>query len=270
MNKSASTASFCSLSRGRPVSIRTFDLRPDKLANYGHISSSFTRPSTGGWSCRRPPCKSCSRTRFEPFCRTATTGPARILVPLVTRTEQYDFILDTVHEARFELQREGLEHHPQVPLGIMLEVAGATALLESWTAQVDFFALGTNDLIASVLGIDREHPVGASRHDALHPGVLRIVSQVVATAHAAGRPVSVCGEMAGDPESALLLAVMQVDSLSMAVKKLPAIAHLLSRHAARDLPPLRAELARLRTAAQVSEFLHARILPAELEPAGVP
>ncbi len=172
-------------------------------------------------------------------------------------------------QAREELQREGLEFNPRVPFGVMLEVAAATALVDTWSEHVDFFALGTNDLIASVLGIDRERPVGATRHDALHPGLLRIISQVVETAHAAGRRVSVCGEMAGDPEGALALAALQVDALSVAVQQLPAIRQLLFQQNGRELKGLKPDMLRKRTSAQVREFLQTHTAAHQLEPAGV-
>src|SRR5258707_85867 len=152
-----------------------------------------------------PPMQKLFKDQVRAILRAAATGPARILVPLVTRTEQFDFVLNTLGQAREELTREGLEFGATVPLGIMLEVAAATQMVENWTDQVDFFALGTNDLIASALGIDREDPVGANRNDPLHPGLLRMIHHVVTVAHEAGRRVTVCGEMATDPEGAVAL-----------------------------------------------------------------
>jgi phosphoenolpyruvate-protein kinase (PTS system EI component) len=137
----------------------------------------------------------------------------------------------------------------------MVEVAAAATLIATWAEHVDFFALGTNDLIASALGIDRENPIGASRDDPLHPGLLRIIHNVVEAAHAANRRVTVCGEMASDPQGTVALAALQVDALSVAVHQLDAVRHKLAEQALRDLPNLAAELARLRTATQVRAFL---------------
>ena len=120
-----------------------------------------------------------------------------------------------------------------------------------------------------VLGIDRERPVGATKHDALHPGLLRIISQVVENAHAAGRRVCVCGEMASDPEGALALAVLQVDALSVAVQQLPAIRQLLSGQNGRELTALKPDLFRQRTAVQAREFLQTHAAVPQLETAGV-
>ena len=257
------------LLQGRPANIRTFDLRPDKLANYAHLPSSAAHPLDWRLVLTSPPLQKLFKDQVRAILRAGTAGPARILVPLVTSTEQFDFILETIGNARDELQREGLEHSRQVPFGVMLEVAAATALVDVWAEHVDFFALGTNDLISSVLGIDRERPVGATKHDALHPGLLRIIAQVVETAHAAGRRVCVCGEMASDPEGALALSALQVDALSVAVQQMPAVRQLLSRQIGSELASLKHDLFRQRTSLQVREFLQAHSSSLQLEPIGV-
>ncbi|CAN5143218.1 phosphoenolpyruvate--protein phosphotransferase [soil metagenome] len=262
-------AKLLQLLQGRAASIRTFDLRPDKLANYSQLPSSAAHPLDWRLVLTSPPLQKLFKDQVRAILRAAVAGPARIMVPLVTSTEQFDFILETIGQAKDDLQREGHEFNPRVPFGVMLEVAAATALVATWAEHVDSFALGTNDLIASVLGIDRERPVGATKHDALHPGVLRIVSQVVETAHAAGRRVCVCGEMASDPEGALALAALQVDSLSLAVQQLPSIRQLLSRQCGRDVMALKSEILRQRTALRVREFLQSLNASTQLEPAGV-
>jgi phosphotransferase system enzyme I (PtsP) len=257
------------LLQGRPASIRTFDLRPDKLANYSHLPSSASHPLDWRLVLSSPPLQKLFKDQVRAILRAGVAGPVRILVPLVTSSEQFDFILDTMGQARDELRREGLEHNARAPFGVMLEVAAATALVDTWSEHVDFFALGTNDLIASVLGIDRERPVGATKHDALHPGVLRIISQVVETAHAAGRRVCVCGEMASDPEGALALAALQVDALSVAVQQMPSIRQLLGRLCGREVAMLKPEIFRQRTSAQVRSFLQAHTSVSQLVEATV-
>jgi phosphoenolpyruvate-protein kinase (PTS system EI component) len=187
--------------------------------------------------------------------RAATQGPVRILVPLVTRTELLDFVIDTVAKAREALVRDGLECNPDVPLGLMIEVAAAAPMVAAWAEQAAFFALGTNDLTASALGLDRDDPVAASQADSLHPGLLRLIHDVVRDAHAAGRPVSVCGEMAADPLGALALAALQVDSLSVPVNQLAAARQALAGHSASELAELKPLLLRQRTAGAIRELL---------------
>src|SRR5207302_11052045 len=102
---------------------------------------------------------------------------------------------------------------------VLIETAAAAPLVSEWAEQVAFFALGTNDLTASALGLDRDDPVAASQADSLHPGLLRLIDDVVTKAHAANRPVTVCGEMAADPLGALALAALKIDSLSVPVNE---------------------------------------------------
>src|SRR5207244_1993922 len=140
--------------------------------------------------------------------RAGTLGPVRILVPLVTSGEVFDFVLRTLSEAKEALAREGLEHAADVPLGVMLETAASLPLAGAWAAEAAYFALGTNDLAASALGLDRDDPATAGLADPLHPGLLRLIGRAVADVHAAGRPVTVCGEAAADPLGALALAAL--------------------------------------------------------------
>lgn len=125
-------------------------------------------------------------------------------------------------------------------------------MVESWAEAVDFFALGTNDLIASALGIDRDDPVGASADDLLHPGLLRMIHGVITAAHRVGRRVTVCGEMAADPQGARALAALQVDSLSVPVAQLNPVRRAL---AAQPPANLVAQLLTLRTGKQARDLL---------------
>ncbi len=163
------------------------------------------------------------------FRRVRRTGPVRLLIPLVTRTRLLEFAITTVGQARQELLREDLEFVGDVPFGVMIEVAAVTPLIDAWSDRVDFFSLGTNDLIASALGIDRDDPVGTLGDDILHPGLIRMIGDMIAQAHREGRPGSVCGEMAADPEGAITLVALGADSLSLAVDRVASIRRLMSR-----------------------------------------
>ena len=241
--------------QGRPVSIRTFDLRPDKVAHQGTWNAAGNHPFDWRLVLESPPIQQLFKDQVRAILRAAARGPARILIPLVTRTEQLDFVIETVQKARAELRREGLEFGEEVPLGVMLEVAAAAALTDLWADQVDFFALGTNDLTASTLGVDRDDPVAASLSDPLHPGLLRLTAEVVRAAHAAGRRVTVCGEMAASPEGAGALTALGVDSLSVAVGQLDSVRQFLADLNLAVINSLPTILNRFRTADQVRHFL---------------
>src|SRR5262249_54187731 len=169
---------------GRPVSIRTFDLRPDKLVAYSQLSSSTARPFDWRLVLESPPLQQLFAEQVRAILRAGApghpqervggpgrrVGPVRLLVPLVTRPARLGFGLETVARARQELDREELEHAGEMTLGVMIEVAAATTMIETWAEHVDYFALGTNDLTASALGLDRDDPVASGQMDSLHPG----------------------------------------------------------------------------------------------------
>ncbi len=187
--------------------------------------------------------------------RAAAHGTARILVPLVTRSEVVDFVTETAASAREELRREGLEHVADVPIGLMIETAAAAPMVAEWAPRAAFFALGTNDLTASALGLDRDDPASAAQMDPLHPGLLRLLDGAVTAAHAVGRPVSVCGEMAADPLGATALAALGVDGLSVPVTQLPAARQGIAGLDPAGLAGLRGEMLGRRTSADVRVLL---------------
>jgi phosphotransferase system enzyme I (PtsP) len=215
--------------KGLPATIRTFDLRPDKLAHGSSVARSMAQTLDWRLVLESPMLQRLFKEQVRAILRAAADGPVRLLIPLVTRTPLLDFVIATVEQARQELIREELHFGDRVPLGVMIEVAAVAPLVDSWADHVDFFSLGTNDLIASSLGIDRDDPVGTQGDDALHPGLIRIIGDMVAAAHRANRTVSVCGEMASDRDGAIVLAALGADSLSVAVDRVPAIRHLMSR-----------------------------------------
>ncbi|HEY7423676.1 MAG TPA: putative PEP-binding protein [Gemmataceae bacterium] len=240
---------------GRPVTIRTFDLRPDKLAAYSHFGSTAARPFDWRLVLQSPPLQQLLRDQVRAILRASTEGPVRILVPLVTSSELLDFVLETVTKARDSLTQEGLAFSADVPLGVMIEVAAAASLVSTWAEQVSFFAVGTNDLAASALGFDRDDPLLTRLADTLHPGLVRLIHDVVEDAHAVGRPVSVCGEIAADPLGALVLAALGVDTLSVPVNQLDAARQALAGCEASALAGLKAELLRQRTTGAIRMLL---------------
>ncbi len=240
---------------GRPATIRTFDLRPDKTAAYGRVASSSARPYDWRLVLESLPLRQLFHEQVRAILRAAAHGPARILVPLVTRSEVVDFVTETAATAREELRREGLEFGQDVPFGLMIETAAAAPMAADWAPHAAFFALGTNDLTASALGLDRDDPAAAAQMDPLHPGLLRLLDGVASAAHAARRPVSVCGEMAADPLGATALAALGVDSLSVPVTQLPAARQGIAGLDPTGLAELRPEMLSRRTSAEVRALL---------------
>jgi phosphoenolpyruvate-protein kinase (PTS system EI component) len=243
---------------GRPVTVRTFDLRPDKLASYAHLGTAAARPLDWRLVLESPPLQQLFFDQVRAILRASANGPVRMLIPLVTRTEVLDFVLESLERARDGLRREGLPFADDLPLGAMIETAAAGTMVGAWARHVDFFALGTNDLTASALGLDREDPVAAHLFDSLHPGVLRLIHEIITQAHAARRRVSVCGEMAADAVGAAALAALQVDCLSVPVNCFAATHQTLTRLASANLEELRSQMLRRHTAKEVRDYLALR------------
>jgi phosphotransferase system enzyme I (PtsP) len=143
----------------------------------------------------------------------------QLLLPMITDIGEIDSAIGLIRRACDELVEEG-KQITFPPLGVMIEVPSVIYQIDAIAKRVDFFSIGSNDLTQYLLAVDRNNSQVADLYDSLHPAVLRAIDQAVRNAHAAGKPISVCGEMAGDPSAALLLLAMGVDSLSMSAASL--------------------------------------------------
>ncbi|TBU75986.1 phosphoenolpyruvate--protein phosphotransferase [Phytopseudomonas daroniae] len=150
----------------------------------------------------------------------------RILLPMISGIQELEESLHLIHRAWGEVRDEGTDV-PLPPIGVMIEIPAAVYQTRDLARQVDFLSVGSNDLTQYLLAVDRNNPRVADLYDFLHPAVLQALSKVVEDAHAEGKPVSICGEMAGDPSAAVLLMAMGFDSLSMNATNLPKVKWLL-------------------------------------------
>ncbi|GGJ96658.1 phosphoenolpyruvate--protein phosphotransferase [Pseudomonas matsuisoli] len=150
----------------------------------------------------------------------------RILLPMISGTHELEEALHLIHRAWGEVRDEGVDI-PMPPVGMMVEIPAAVYQIRDLAAQVDFVSVGSNDLTQYLLAVDRNNPRVADLYDFLHPAVLQALRIVVDGSHAEGKPVSICGEMAGDPAAAVLLMAMGFDSLSMNATNLPKVKWLL-------------------------------------------
>jgi phosphotransferase system enzyme I (PtsP) len=150
----------------------------------------------------------------------------RILLPMISGTQELEEALHLIHRAWGEVRDEGTDV-PLPPIGVMIEIPAAVYQTRELARQVDFLSVGSNDLTQYLLAVDRNNPRVADLYDFLHPAVLQALCKVVEGAHAEGKPVSICGEMAGDPAAAVLLMAMGFDGLSMNATNLPKVKWLL-------------------------------------------
>ncbi len=175
-----------------------------------------------------------------------------LLLPMVSTVGEVDEALALVRRAHGELVEEG-EAVKMPRVGVMVEVPSAVFQIERLARRVDFLSIGTNDLTQYLLAVDRNNPRVADLYDSLHPAVLRALMQVIEGSHRQGKPVSVCGEMAGEPLAALLLLGMGVDSLSMSASSLLRIKWLVRSFSQKEARSVLRKVMRKESAAEVRD-----------------
>jgi phosphotransferase system enzyme I (PtsP) len=221
----------------RPVTLRTLDIGGDKMLSYFPVKED--NPFLGWRGIRisldHP---EIFLTQLRAMLRASVgLDNLTILLPMISTVSELDMAMTFISKAMLELVDEGEDvHHP--PVGIMIEVPSAVYQVKALARRVDFFSIGTNDLTQYLLAVDRNNTRVANLYQSLHPAVLKAIKQVVDEAHQLGKPVSVCGEMAGDPAAVLALLGLGVDSLSMSASSLPRVKWVIrsfAQNEARDL-----------------------------------
>jgi len=212
---------------GRPVTLRTLDVGGDKLA--APLAESFegegANPALGLRAIRLSlKERGLLDAQLAAMVRAAALGPVRILLPMVSSVGEVLAVRDALNQTIRRLKRRGAripDQHP--PLGVMIEIPGAALAADALAKVADFFAIGTNDLIQYTLAVDRGDEQVAYLHNPLHPAVLRLIQFAVEAALRAQKPVSLCGEMAGDPRYTALLLGFGIRDLSMAPANIPRV-----------------------------------------------
>jgi phosphotransferase system enzyme I (PtsP) len=161
------------------------------------------------------------RTQIEAVLMAGIHGPVRLLFPMISSMDETRACLQVVNEARHNLLSEGIACPDKIPVGVMIEVPAAVRLVPQLANLVDFFALGTNDLVQYLLAADRNNPLVSKYYDPLHPAVLQVLHEVTKTALSMNKGVSLCGEMATDPLTLLLLIGMGLREFSMPAPFIP-------------------------------------------------
>jgi phosphoenolpyruvate-protein kinase (PTS system EI component) len=192
--------------------------------------------------------------------RASVHGELRIVLPFVTQLAEVQEARARIRDAARALRRDGVAVADEIPVGVMLEVPAATLIVDQLADHVDFFSVGTNDLIQYLLAVDRANDAVAHLYEPLHPGVLRVLDDVAKTARARGKPVSICGEVAADPLTAMVLLGLGFSELSMTPGSIPVIRSLVQRLPMVDAREIAAEALSLRNAAAVEEFALARLM----------
>ena len=199
------------------------------------------------------------RTQLRGILRAAAHGKVRMMFPMVSGLEELRAAKTVLEEVRQELARERVPFEPGVPVGIMIEVPAAALIADRLMAEVDFFSIGTNDLIQYALAIDRGNEAVAYLYEPLHPAILALIRGVVEAAGRRGLRVAVCGEMAASPVAAAILIGLGITELSMSPAAIPAVKQVIRALRLQDARTLVDETLRLDTAAAITERAGRRV-----------
>ena len=201
---------------GRAVTIRTLDLGADKADRTGLALRDEPNPALGLRGVRLSLARDgLLDTQLRALVRASGYGPLRILLPMVTSREEVRAVRSRLKRVIEEVRAQGHAVADQVPLGAMIEVPAAAIALPSFIGAVDFLSIGTNDLVQYLLAADRNNEALGELYTPLHPAVLRLLRNVIQLGHKRGKPVAVCGEMAGDPHFAPLLLALGLMEFSL-------------------------------------------------------
>lgn len=222
-------AAVAELMAPNPVVFRTIDVGADKMLRE-QVLYEEPNPALGLRAirfCLRH--QDIFRRQLRALLRAGVHGNVSLLIPMISGLQEVRQARHILNEVKQGLDAEGLAHASDVPFGIMIELPSAVMIADTLAREVDFFSIGTNDLIQYSLGIDRGNRHVSYLYQPLHPAIIRAIKLVVDAAHRAGISVCVCGEIASDPFCLPILLGMQVDTISIAPQSVPGIKNLIRK-----------------------------------------
>jgi len=254
---------YARLARGahpHPVTIRTLDIGGEKSLPQLNIEKE-PNPALGlravRFSLRN---KELFRIQLRAILRASAAKNVRILVPMITEVEEVLEVKEIFEDVKGELRRKGEAFDETIPLGIMIEVPAAAALADLMLKEVDFVSIGTNDLIQYYLAVDRSNEFVSYLYKPFHPAVLRLIRSVIQAARKAEKDVIVCGEMAADTLSAIVLLGFGLRTFSMNPIFIPRIKKALRSIECGTAEKIAEETLKLRSAQQIEEYVVEEIL----------
>ena len=241
---------------GRSITFRTLDLGGDKLPASVRIPMG-ANPAMGLRSIRYSLHRvDIFRVQLRALYRASVEGPMQILFPLISGVAELRAAKAICAEVCAELAAEGVRHDPNVPIGVMVETPSAALISDLLGAECEFLSIGTNDLIQYALAADREDEHVGYLYHPLHPAIIRALKQIVEGAARVGKPVAMCGDMAGDPLLAWILIGLGLRQLSMAPRQIPVLKSILHASKLSDAEQLVRAALELRTETEVEELVY--------------
>lgn len=242
-----------------PVTIRTLDLGGDKFASQLDLAEEMN-PAMGLRAIRF--ClkeKEIFKPQLRAILRASTYGKVRMMFPMISGVGELREAMAVVEEVRGELRRRRIPYDKEMPIGIMIEIPAAAIMADLLAREVGFFSIGTNDLIQYSLAIDRVNEHVSYLYEPLHPAILRLIRRVVEAGHDAGIPVSMCGEMAGEPIYSYALLGLGLDELSMNAAAIPRVKRILRKSVAYEAKEFAGSLLLHATAAEIGRVLRKKV-----------
>lgn len=243
----------------KPVTLRTLDIGADKPL------SCYPRPREENPALGLRGLRLCLadrelfRAQLRAALRASVYGRLQIMFPMVGGVEDFMAARSVVEEVEEELRRERVSFREGLPLGAMIEVPSAALMAGALASRADFASIGTNDLSQYLLAADRTNPEVAPCCQSFHPAVFRLIQLAVAAFSDAGKPISVCGELGGEPLSTAVLVGLGIRKLSMSLSRISGVKMLLARHSVPELEALAEQVCASSTAEEVSACLCGRI-----------
>jgi phosphotransferase system enzyme I (PtsI) len=243
-----------------PVYIRTIDIGGEKTLPQLKIEKE-PNPALGLRAIRFSlKDRNLFRVQLRAILRASVLKNVRILIPMITEIEEIGELKMILSEVKDELHSKGVEFDPNTPLGVMIEVPAAAAITDLLVKEVDYLSIGTNDLIQYYLAVDRSNELVSYLYKPLHPSVLRLIKYIIETAQKEGKEIAVCGEMAADPLSAIVLLGFGLKRFSMNPIFIPRIKSSLRSVEYRNVQRIVQEAMTLRTAQEIEEYILEKVL----------
>jgi len=250
-----------------PVTIRTLDLGGDKFMSHVDVAEEMN-PVMGlraiRFCLKEVPI---FKTQLRAILRASTYGNVKIMFPMISCVEEVLEIKRILEEVKQDLRKKNKKFNRNIKIGIMIEVPSAATVGDILAREVDFFSIGTNDLIQYTLAIDRVNEQVSYLYEPLHPAVLRLVRNIINSAHERGIPVAMCGEMAGEPMYITVLLGLGIDELSMNPIALLEVKKVLRSLNYKRCQEIADKLFRFATAEEIKNYLEKevkKILPLQL------
>ena len=242
-----------------PAVIRTLDIGGDKFMSHMDLAEEMN-PAMGLRAIRFSLKEvGIFKVQLRAILRASAYGKVKLLLPMISGATEVREVKKILQEVRLNLSAEGIAFDPEMEVGIMIEVPSAVTIADILAKEVDYFSIGTNDLIQYSLAIDRVNEAVTHLYQPLHPAVLRLIRNVAKAAHQEGIRVAMCGEMAGEPLYVPILLGLELDDLSMNVLSIFRVKKILRAYTYRECKELVEEALQLATPEEIEELVRANL-----------